>query len=140
MRDPSGITGPKSALKTRLTYNDCFVPPIFSSFGFWYYFGHFSCVIFFPFFSVTGNYNKMFKTIWYRVIWRNYRKRELKRSNSFFSWLILVPIYGAATEEPQIFVKPKKVHPWMAQNVDLENGVSMATANQCPKGECPRMA
>ena len=29
----------------------CFVHPIFSSFGFWY-FGHFSCVIFFPFFSV----------------------------------------------------------------------------------------
>ena len=28
----------------------CFVHPIFSSFGFWY-FGHFSCVIFFPFFS-----------------------------------------------------------------------------------------
>ena len=27
----------------------CFVHPIFSSFGFWY-FGHFSCVIFFPFF------------------------------------------------------------------------------------------
>ena len=50
MKDPLGITGPKSALKTRLTYNDCFVHPIFSSFGFWYYFGHFSCVIFFPFF------------------------------------------------------------------------------------------
>ena len=30
----------------------CFVHPIFSSFGFWY-FGHFSCVIFFPFFSVS---------------------------------------------------------------------------------------
>jgi hypothetical protein len=29
----------------------CFVHPIFSSFGFWY-FGHFSCVIFFPGFSV----------------------------------------------------------------------------------------
>ena len=27
----------------------CFVHPIFSSFGFWY-FGHFSCVIFFPVF------------------------------------------------------------------------------------------
>ena len=27
----------------------CFIHPIFSSFGFWY-FGHFSCVIFFPFF------------------------------------------------------------------------------------------
>ena len=27
----------------------CFVHPIFSSFGFWY-FGHFSCMIFFPFF------------------------------------------------------------------------------------------
>ena len=29
----------------------CFVHLIFSSFGFWY-FNHFSCVIFFPFFSV----------------------------------------------------------------------------------------
>ena len=29
--------------------NNCFVHPIFSSFGFWY-FGHFSCVIFFPIF------------------------------------------------------------------------------------------
>ena len=29
--------------------NICFVHPIFLSFGFWY-FGHFSCVIFFPFF------------------------------------------------------------------------------------------
>ena len=27
----------------------CFVHPIFSYFGFWY-FGHFSCMIFFPFF------------------------------------------------------------------------------------------
>ena len=58
----------------------------------------------------------------------------------FFSSRILVLIYGAAIEEPQIFAKPKKAHPWMARNVDPENGVSMATANQCPKGECPRMA
>ena len=31
------------------TILSCFVHPIFSSFGFWY-FGHFSCVIFFPVF------------------------------------------------------------------------------------------
>ena len=33
----------------RLLGHLCFVHPIFSSFGFWY-FGHFSCVIFFPLF------------------------------------------------------------------------------------------
>ena len=32
----------------------CFVHPIFLSFGFWY-FGHFSCMIFFPVFSVLPN-------------------------------------------------------------------------------------
>ena len=34
-----------------LIFDICFVHPIFSSFGFWY-FGHFSYVIFFPFFSI----------------------------------------------------------------------------------------
>ena len=36
--------------KSKMLMN-CFVHPIFSSFGFWY-FGHFSCVIFFLVFSV----------------------------------------------------------------------------------------
>ena len=36
-------------LVLRKSYLTCFVLPIFLSFGFWY-FGHFSCVIFFPFF------------------------------------------------------------------------------------------
>ena len=65
------------------------------------------------------------------------KKSYKKKSSNFISQLT---DYGAATEELQIFAKPKKVHPWMAQNVDPENGVSMATVNQCPKGECPRMA
>ena len=42
--------GPEGS--TKLAYSRgffCFVHPIFSSFGFWY-FGHFSCVIFFPVF------------------------------------------------------------------------------------------
>ena len=36
-------------LRQKLVPNFCFVHPIFSSFGFWY-FGHCSCSIFFPFF------------------------------------------------------------------------------------------
>ena len=39
----------RKARKEEITYFLCFVHPIFSSFGFWY-FGHFSCMIFFPVF------------------------------------------------------------------------------------------
>ena len=50
-------------------YYQCFVHPIFSSFGFWY-FGHFSCVIFFPFFFCLAhlalqNVNKDYITFSY---------------------------------------------------------------------------
>ena len=56
-----------------------------------------------------------------------------------FNWRILAPIYGAVTEIPLIFAKLKKVHPWTELNVDVENGVSMATVKICRKGEPLKM-
>ena len=53
-RKKAAVKNPKTLLSKWPVFhrwNNCFVHPIFSSFGFWY-FGHFSCVIFFPFFVI----------------------------------------------------------------------------------------
>ena len=51
-RKKAAVKNPKTLLSKWPVFhcwNNCFVHPIFSSFGFWY-FGHFSCMIFFPVF------------------------------------------------------------------------------------------
>ena len=57
----------------------------------------------------------------------------------FYSSQTHVLTYGAVIDEPQIFAKPKRVHPWMELNVVLENGVSMVTVNSCLKEEHQKM-
>ena len=56
-----------SFIKTTVSLH-CFVHPIFLSFGFWY-FGHFSCVIFIPvFFSSCPSYLAKCKQRYFRIL------------------------------------------------------------------------
>ena len=65
----------------------CFVHPIFSFFGFWY-FGHFSCVIFFPFFFhfahlALQNVNKDYVIFSY---FRNFMPKVTKTKKPKMGW------------------------------------------------------
>ena len=61
-----GIDGKQECLEKFLLEHvcgiNCFVHPIFSSFGFWY-FGHFSCVIFFPVFFCLAKCKQRLRNI-----------------------------------------------------------------------------
>ena len=80
----------------------CFVHPIFSSFGFWY-FGHFSCVIFFPFFFCLGhlalqNVNKDYVIFLYFVtLLTKVTKNEKFPKSHFFC-------------KSALLMQPKEVH------------------------------
>ena len=66
----------------------CFVHPKFSSFGFWY-FSHFSCVIFFPFFpSCLANFNQRLRNIFVFCCqkWPKIKNQEWDEQNKHYQY------------------------------------------------------